>query len=140
MKSNLSRLFLAVVLVAVTSTFASAQGSFFSSLSGTVVDSQGGVIPGANVKIRNNGTGEEVNTVSGSDGGFSAASLPGGIYSVTVSLMGFKTSALNSVTLNAATPASVKVTLRSAPSRKTSRWSATARLSSRRSRPRSRRT
>ncbi len=34
-------------------------------LSGTVVDSQGAVIPGANVKIKNNGTGEEVNTISG---------------------------------------------------------------------------
>jgi hypothetical protein len=111
MRSSFSRLLLAVLLTALTSTYASAQGSFFTSLSGTVVDSQGAVIPGANVKIKNNGTGEEVNTVSGSDGGFNAASLPGGTYSVTVSLMGFKTAALNSVTLNAAVPASVKVTL-----------------------------
>src|SRR5262249_34495611 len=90
---------------------ARAQGSFFTSLSGTVVDAQGGVIPGANVKIRNNGTGEEVNIVSGTDGGFTVPSLPGGTYSVTVSLMGFKTAVLNSVTLNAAVPANVKVTL-----------------------------
>ena len=33
------------------------------------------------------------------DGGFTAPSLPGGIYTVTVSLMGFKTATLNSVTL-----------------------------------------
>src|SRR3954454_43470 len=98
------RLLYPVVLaatLALISTAAFAQGSFFTSLSGTVVDPSGAVIPGATVKIRNNGTGEEVDTVSGTDGGFAAASLPGGSYSVTVSLMGFKTAVLNSVTLNA---------------------------------------
>ena len=68
-----------------------AQGSFFTSLSGTVVDTPGGVIPGADVKVKNTGTGAEVNTVTGSDGGFTVPSLPGGTYTVTVSLMGFKT-------------------------------------------------
>ena len=108
---RLLRLVLAAVLTLGLSAAAYAQGSFFTSLSGTVVDSSGGVIPGANVKIRNNGTGEEVNTVSGSDGGFTAPSLSGGTYTVTVSLMGFKTAMLNSVTLNAAVPATVKVAL-----------------------------
>jgi hypothetical protein len=105
------RLVSTVVLTLLVSTVAFAQGSFFTSLSGTIVDSSGGVIPGANVKIKNNGTGEEVNTVSGSDGGFSAPSLSGGTYTVTVTLMGFKTATLNSVTLNAAVPATVKVAL-----------------------------
>src|SRR5881296_106832 len=98
------RLVLAAVLTLTAGTAVFAQGSFFTSLSGTVVDASGGVIPGANVKIRNNGTGEEVNTVSASDGGFSAPSLSGGVYSVTVSLMGFKTATLNAVTLSAAVP------------------------------------
>ena len=88
-----------------------AQGSFFTSLSGTVVDSSGGVIPGANVKIKNTGTGEEFETVTGADGAFTVPSLPGGTYSVAVSLMGFRTATLNSVVLNAAVPASVKVTM-----------------------------
>ncbi len=105
------RLALVVVFILMVSAAASAQGSFFTSISGTVVDAQGGVIPGANVKIRNNGTGEEVNAVSGSDGGFSAPSLSGGTYTVTVALMGFKTATLNAVTLMAAVPATVKVTL-----------------------------
>ena len=47
-----------------------AQGSFFTSLSGIVVDSSGGVIPGADVKVKNTGTGAEATAVSGSDGGF----------------------------------------------------------------------
>jgi hypothetical protein len=90
---------------------ANAQGSFFTSLSGTVADSSGAVIPGANVKIKNTGTGAEFDAVTGSDGGFTVPALSGGTYSVTVSLMGFKTAILNSVVLNAAVPASVKITL-----------------------------
>jgi hypothetical protein len=102
---------LAAAFSVAIGTLAYAQGSFFTSLSGTVVDASGGVIPGASVKVRNNGTGEEFNTVTAADGAFAVASLPGGTYSVTVSLMGFKTAVLNSVTLNAAVPANVKVTL-----------------------------
>jgi len=94
----------AVFLAATLSSRAYAQGSFFTSLSGTVVDAQGAVIPGADVKIQNTGTGETVNVVTAIDGGFTASSLPGGIYSVTVSLSGFKTAVLNAVTLNASVP------------------------------------
>src|SRR5262245_29245253 len=107
----LHRAALAILIVAAASTLAHAQGSFFSSLSGTVADSSGAVIPGADVKVRNNGTGAEYNAVTASDGGFTVPSVPGGTYTVTVSLMGFKTAVLNSVTVNASLPATVKVTL-----------------------------
>src|ERR1700704_5496414 len=105
------RLVLAAALTLAVSAAGYAQGSFLTSLSGTVVDSSGGAIPGADVKIKNNGTGAENNTVTATNGTFSVPSLPGGIYSVTVSLQGFKTSTLSTVTLNAAVPASVKVVL-----------------------------
>src|SRR5438876_1358328 len=111
MKSRLFKIFAKVLVIVGLASAAHAQGSFFTSLSGTVVDSSGGVIPGADVKVKNNGTGAEFNTVSASDGGFTIPSLPGGTYSVTVSLLGFKTAVLNEVTLNAAIPANVKVTL-----------------------------
>src|SRR5262245_47509118 len=88
-----------------------AQGSFFSTLTGVVVDTSGAVIPGATVKVVNNGTNAAVETVTGSDGGFTVPSIQGGNYSVTVSLMGFKTAVLKSVTVNAAMTANVKVTL-----------------------------
>jgi hypothetical protein len=105
------RLVLAAVLTLAVSSAAHAQGSFLTSLSGTVVDTQGGVIPGADVKIKNNGTGAENLTVTAANGTFSVPSLPGGIYSVVVSLQGFKTVTLSTVTLNAAVPASVKVVM-----------------------------
>src|SRR5262245_60117242 len=100
-----------VALLAMSASRVYAQGSFFTSLSGTVVDSSGAVIPGANVIVKNNGTNATYDVVTGSDGVFTVVSIPGGVYSVTVSLMGFKTAILNSVTLQAAVPATVKVTL-----------------------------
>src|SRR5438067_9023397 len=111
MRSSVFRSLVPAIALVCAAAPARAQGSFFTSLSGTVVDSSGGVIPGADVKIKNTGTGAEFNTVSASDGGFTVPSLPGGAYSVTVSLMGFKTATLNEVTLNAAIPATVKVVL-----------------------------
>jgi hypothetical protein len=69
------------------------------------------VIPGADVKVKNNGTGAENVTITAINGTFSIPSLPGGSYSVTVSLQGFKTVTLSTVTLNAAVPASVKVVM-----------------------------
>jgi hypothetical protein len=102
---------LIVALLSFNASRAYAQGSFFTSLSGTVTDPSGAVIPGANVVVKNTGTNAQYDAVTGSDGAFTVASLPGGVYSVTVSLMGFKTAVLNSVTLQAAVPATVKVTM-----------------------------
>src|SRR5215475_6794461 len=111
MRPTVLRLIGALFITGLVASPLYAQGSFFTSLSGQVVDTSGGVIPGADVKVKNNGTGAEFNAVSASDGGFTIPSLPGGTYSVTVSLLGFKTAVLNEVTLNAAIPANVKVTL-----------------------------
>ena len=89
MRSPLLRLLAVFVLSVIAGRAVHAQGSFFTSLSGTVVDTQGAVIPGADVKVKNNGTGIENNVVTGSDGSFTNPSLPGGVYAVTVSLQGF---------------------------------------------------
>ncbi|HYM22368.1 MAG TPA: carboxypeptidase-like regulatory domain-containing protein, partial [Vicinamibacterales bacterium] len=111
MRARFVSMLLAASLVLSFASRSFAQGSFFTTLSGTVADTSGAVIPGANVEVKNNGTGEKYNVVSGSGGDFTVASLPGGTYSVTVSLMGFKTSILSNVVLNASIPANVKVTL-----------------------------
>ncbi len=110
MKLKLVGLVVAMAIAAYGNS-AFAQGSFFSSLSGTVVDSSGLVIPGATVKVTNKGTGAVTELVTGSDGGFNVPSIPGGTYEVVVTLEGFKTQILESVTVNAALPATVKVTL-----------------------------
>ncbi len=48
-----------------------AQGSATASLTGSVVDAAGGVIPGATVVVKNNATGVTFDAVSNSSGAFS---------------------------------------------------------------------
>ncbi len=67
-----------------------AQVSSSGQLVGTVTDQTGAVIAGATVKIKDTATGTVFETKSSADGHFSAASLRPGVYTVTVSLQGFK--------------------------------------------------
>ena len=110
-KSRIRTAFVALAMSAALAATAYAQGSIFSTLSGTVVDAEGLPIPGANVKIRNNGTGQEIDLVSGGDGGFTAPNINSGNYSVTVELAGFRTTTLESVSVAAGIPTAVKVTM-----------------------------
>jgi hypothetical protein len=108
----LIRLLLAVCLVALAGTPASAQGGrTTTSLSGTVTDASGGVIPGATVAVKNNATATEFHATTNESGLFTVPSVDPGSYTVTVTLMGFKTAVLNDVRINAGSPASVKVAL-----------------------------
>ena len=91
---------------------ASAQGGgATTSLSGTVTDTSGAIIPGANVVVKNVGTSIQFDAVTNESGYFSVPALDPGAYTVTVTLMGFKTAVLNDVRVNASTPATVKVAL-----------------------------
>ena len=61
------------------------------SLTGTVKDSSGAVIPGATVTLRNTATGEPRTAVSGDEGLYRVTNLPRGTYDVTTELSGFRT-------------------------------------------------
>ena len=61
------------------------------TISGIVQDSTGAAIPGASVVVRNVETGAVRSLVTGSDGRFSAPSVPIGSWSITISHPGFKT-------------------------------------------------
>ncbi|HET7618264.1 MAG TPA: TonB-dependent receptor [Vicinamibacterales bacterium] len=61
-----------------------------TELRGRVVDSQGGVLPGVTVTVRNQATGMYRETVSGADGTFIASALIPGTYEVIAELQGFK--------------------------------------------------
>jgi hypothetical protein len=102
---------LAVALICLASSLAFAQGSTTSSISGTVVDTGGGVIPGATVAVKNNATGTVTNAVTGAAGTFNIPALEPGTYTVTVSLSGFKTAIVNTVQLTIGSPQTVKATL-----------------------------
>src|SRR5690242_14287262 len=64
-----------------------AQGAR-SSLSGVVKDTDGGVLPGVEVAVKDP-TGTELKTITNERGVFSVPSIPPGTYSVTLSLPGF---------------------------------------------------
>lgn len=98
------------VLMASALAFAQGGGTA-ATLSGRVTDSSGGVIPGADVTVKNNATGVTFQAVTSSDGSFTVPALEPGKYTLIVALMGFKTAQLPDIQMNAATPTSVKVVL-----------------------------
>ncbi len=86
-------------------------GGATTSLSGTVTDTSGAIIPGATVVVKSIATATQFDAVTNESGYFSVPALDPGAYTVTVTLMGFKTAVLNDVRVNASTPATVKVAL-----------------------------
>jgi hypothetical protein len=86
-------------------------GSAKSTIAGIVVDSAGGVLPGATVAVRNMATSVETVAVTNGAGAFDVPALDPGRYTVTVSLSGFRTSAVTDLELLAATTRSIKVLL-----------------------------
>jgi len=73
--------------------------SLTGAISGTVVDAQGGILPGADVTLTNLQSKTVQRTVTNSDGVFVFASVPAGNYSVRVELSGFTTWEATDITL-----------------------------------------
>jgi hypothetical protein len=76
------------VLLFLAGSSPSAQ-SLFGTLSGTVVDEQGGALPGADVTLTNQTSQAVQRTTSNADGVFVFAAVPAGTYSVKVELPSF---------------------------------------------------
>jgi hypothetical protein len=70
-----------------------------ATLTGTVADSSGAVIPGATVQIVSNETGLRREVQTGSNGTYVFSLLPIGAYTVTVSQDGFRTALIKDVRL-----------------------------------------
>src|SRR5260221_9263866 len=102
-------------LVILVIVFSSASTGFAqitaATMSGTIKDETGGVLPGADVVAKNLDTGLSRSTVSNADGGFTLAGLPPGRYEVRVALQGFATNA-QTVELAVAQQAGLTVTLK----------------------------
>lgn len=79
------------ILICLFSIAAMSQATT-GSLRVTVVDSTGGVIANANIKVKNEATGVESSAVTNSEGIFSFPSLQPGSYIVTTETTGFKRS------------------------------------------------
>src|SRR2546423_9584892 len=91
-----------VVLFGALFFTAYAQTTTVGTISGTVRDEKGGVVPKAEISIQSQGTGIS-RTVNTDDNGFYlAASLPAGTYTVSTAPQGFKKSVAPGVDLHVA--------------------------------------
>ncbi len=86
MRSSIQRIALSVTAILLVTGVASAQTG---KIGGKVTDSQGGVLPGATVVVRNVNTGLSLTQVTNAAGAYNFPSLDPGTYRVEVSLPGF---------------------------------------------------
>src|SRR6201996_7966231 len=96
-----ARNFLLFLLLAAAGSV-SAQ-TFRGTILGTVTDPSGAVVAGAQVTVKNTGTGLQRSTTTSGDGSYSLPELPIGTYDVTVTQAGFQTSVTKGVTVDVAT-------------------------------------
>jgi len=89
----------------------SAWAQFSSTLEGTVSDPSGAVVPGAAVTTTNEATGVSQSVPTTTAGLYRFPALPGGVYTLKVSLQGFKTWTREHVRLESTQTRAVNVTL-----------------------------
>jgi len=99
-----------LAIIALSASVALAQITA-ATISGTIKDDTGGILPGADIVVKNLDTGISRSAVSNADGAFALPGLPPGKYEVRVALPGFTTSVQN-VELTVAQQAGLTVTLK----------------------------
>ncbi len=90
MKRALRNLLGGVIVLLLTSASVHAQAGATAQISGTVKDSSGGVLPGADVTAIQTDTGFKRSVITDSGGLYALVSLPIGPYRLDVTLTGFK--------------------------------------------------
>lgn len=103
------RIILAFVLLSAVSLWAQ---TFRGAILGTVTDPTGAVVAGANVTVKNVGTGLQRTTVTNADGSYSLPELPIGSYDVTITQSGFQTFVATGVTVDVASERRVDATMK----------------------------
>lgn len=88
-----------------------AQSAATSQISGTIQDSSGSAVPGAQVKVTQTDTGMTRIVDSAADGGYVIVSLPTGPYRLEVSKQGFSTYVQNGIVLQVASNPVIDATL-----------------------------
>lgn len=81
-----------------------AAQTFRGSIQGTVTDSTGAAVPGAQVKVFSPGTGLSRTVPTNERGEYVASELPLGTYNITVAQQGFKTITLTQIPVSVGAP------------------------------------
>ncbi|HVT98849.1 MAG TPA: carboxypeptidase-like regulatory domain-containing protein, partial [Acidobacteriaceae bacterium] len=82
------------------------------SISGTVVDSTGAVVPNAQVTLLNTDQGITVQTSTAAGGTYTFAPVRAGHYEITVTAQGFSKTTQSNLTVNVGTPLTVNIQLK----------------------------
>jgi hypothetical protein len=99
--------FMAASLAAIAPLY----GQNSSSMTGTVRDSTGAVLPSADVAVTNVGTGVTLKTTTNSDGDYLVAGLPAAIYNLKITAGGFKAFEATNVVLRIGQKARIDASL-----------------------------
>lgn len=100
----------ALLFAAAPAALVLAQSST-GSITGNVVDSSGGGVPGASVSVRSADTGSTRTTTSGATGAFTFPYLIPGTYTVSADLSGFSPAKIANVTVSVGGDTTVKLVL-----------------------------
>src|SRR5688500_18388652 len=79
-----------LVLALTVSALSLFGQAFTGTITGTVTDPNGGAIPGASVRARNEATNDTRQQTTSADGLYTFSQLPPGNYEVTVEMQGFR--------------------------------------------------
>jgi Carboxypeptidase regulatory-like domain len=111
MKGKSVRLLIALFVLAMSASIGFGQVTSLGSLSGTVTDPKGAVVPGATVVVKNNATNQEFTTTTSSEGTFNVPALMEGEYTATITAQGFKQAVVTAIKINVNQPSSIAVGL-----------------------------
>ena len=111
MKHGVTKVLVFFALLLPLALPAYGQGGATSAITGVVHDTAGGVIPGASVVVKSNATGTTFEAVTSSSGAYNVPSLSAGVYTVTVSLQGFKSTIVTDVRVQSGIPTTVNAVL-----------------------------
>src|SRR2546426_159142 len=112
MKSAARTAFAVLLLLSGTSSGSLGHAQVSTAvLMGTVLDSSGGAVPGAGVTLTSSRSGTSMSTITSAEGGYVFPQVPAGLYSLQVSLTGFRRFEQTGIVLNVSQKARVDVTL-----------------------------
>lgn len=100
----------ALVVLTVSSLMAFGQTSSTGSLSGTVTDPTGAVVPNASITLKSS-TGQEFTVQTNDNGTFQIPSLAAGTYTATITGAGFKKSEVTGIKIDVGKPSDINVTM-----------------------------
>jgi hypothetical protein len=110
-KTRGTRLFALALFVTAGTASLSAQ-SIYATLTGVVSDPSQAVVAGASVKLRDQQSGSQRDTVTNNEGYYTFASVPVGTYELTVEAKGFERSKASNIDMGGGEKRNVNVTLK----------------------------